>query len=1083
MDEDLILASINQLQRLTRVDARDRWRFYSGDLPIADATNPENWSHWQPVTLDDRRYVMWSRGKQVLWLGQILHVPPTLSGYPLSGLTLRFTLRWWAEDAQIFVDGNLVQQGDLFDCFTRVLLRSNVEAGAEIAIALRLVSPGHDDGALVTSTFIYERPELPQLDPGFVADELEVVYRQIEILEKSNSQKLANLTSDLNQIDFATLPENREFFDRTLLSLHQNLVSFYPTPQPKQYVLGHAHLDMAWLWPVAETWEAAQNTFESALNLQADFPNFIFSHSTPALYAWIETHRQDLFNAIQAKVAAGTWEVAAGLWVEPELNIISGESIVRQVLYGQRYTEEKFGCVSKVAWLPDSFGFCWQLPQILKQGEVDYFVTQKLRWNDTTEFPHDLFLWQSPDGSQIMSLMSAPIGEDIDPVKMATYAFEFQAKTGLNRSLWLPGVGDHGGGPTREMLERVDRLEQSPIFENLEFITAANYLKEIEATATSPLPIWNDELYLEFHRGCYTTHADQKRSNRRCEQLLYQAELFCSLATLAAGVPYPKTELENAWKQVLFNQFHDILPGSAIPEVYVDADRDWRQAKQVASQLLESALATLGTCIAFPTPPQPNAQPILVFNSLNWERSHIVAITHDNADSTCQIFDAAGHPVPTQLAFDSQIIFLARSVPGIGCQGFWLGEKTPETLNLPSKRGIYSHTFSDNKEILPEKRDSFKTNSLDPEHWVLENQFLRVKVDPDTGNLTSIFDKTHRVEILASNGGNQLQAFEDRGQYWDAWNIDPNYSQHPRPELELQKITWVERGELRSRLRVVRSLNRSRFCQDYILDIDSPLLQIETTVDWYERHVLVKAAFHFNLNAEIATTEMPCGAITRPTRPQTEAERAKWEVPHLHWVDLTEKNRPANPKKYGVSLLNDCKYGCDIQPDGFRLTLLRGATWPDPQADLGTHHFTYALYPHAGTWQEAQTVRRGYELNFPLLARTVAASSSRENINSSLEFSAYTQFLNLSAENFIIMALKQAEYDSTRWVIRGYECHGEKSNLEFDSTFNLEIERSVNLLERSKFEIFRSNIDEVNFPILPWKIISFSLINVNDKYS
>ena len=1079
MDEDLILASINQLRRLTRIDARDRWRFYPGDLPIADATHPENWLQWQPVTLDDRRYVMWSRAKQVLWLGQTVRVPPTLSRYPLSGLTLRFALRWWAEDAQIFVDGNLVQQGDLFDCFTRVLLRSNVEAGEEISIALRLVSPGHDDGALVTSTFIYERPESPQLDPGFVADELECVYRHIKILENSNPQKFANLTSDLNRIDFSTLPENRELFDRTLLSLHQNLASFCPIPQPKQYLLGHAHLDMAWLWPVAETWEAAQNTFESALNLQADFPNFIFSHSTPALYEWIETHRRDLFNAIQAKVAAGTWEVAAGLWVEPELNIISGESIVRQVLYGQRYTEEKFGGVSKVAWLPDSFGFCWQLPQILKQGEVEYFVTQKLRWNDTTQFPHDLFLWQSPDGSQIMSLMSASIGEDIDPVKMATYTFEFQAKTGLNRSLWLPGVGDHGGGPTREMLERVDRLGQSPIFGNLEFITAADYLQEIEAATTSPLPIWNDELYLEFHRGCYTTHADQKRSNRRCEQLLYQAELFSSIATLAAGVPYPKIELENAWKQVLFNQFHDILPGSAIPEVYVDADRDWRQAKQVASQLLESALQTLGTCIAFETPPQPNAKPILVFNPLNWERSHIVAISYENADSTCQIFDATGHPVPTQLAFDSQILFLARNVPGIGCQGFWLGEKTPETLNTPSERGIYSHTFSDCNEILPEKRETFQTDSFEPEHWVLENQFLRVKVDPDTGNLVSVFDKTHRVEILASEGGNKLQAFEDRGQYWDAWNIDPNYSQHPRPELELTKIAWVERGELRSRLRVVRSLNRSRFCQDYILDIDSPLLQIETTVDWYERHVLVKAAFHFNLNAEIAITEMPCGAIDRPTRPQTEAERAKWEVPHLHWVDLTDENRPSDPKKYGVSLLNDCKYGCDIQPDGFRLTLLRGATWPDPQADMGTHHFTYALYPHAGTWQEAQTVRRGYELNFPLLVRNFAASSTRKKCDSNLRFPAVVQFLHLSADNFILMALKQAEERPDRWIVRGYECHGEVSELELSSQINLEIEQTVNLLERSNSGFLMGNRENYKFQVFPWKIISFVLKNVN----
>ncbi|MDY6939412.1 MAG: alpha-mannosidase [Cyanobacteriota bacterium] len=1086
MDEDLILASINKLRQLTRVEARDRWRFFEGELPIAEATDSSNWPDWQTVTLNDRAHVAWSKGKRVLWLGQTFRVPTVLHEYPLAGLTLRLVLRWWAEDAQIFVDGNLVHRGDLFDCWTRVLLRETAEPGEEIAVTLRLVSPGHDDGALVTSHFLFENPESPQLDPGFVADELEIIYRQIETLETSKREKLIQLISDLEAIPLSALKFDKDTFDRSLFSLHQTLATDFSQVRSKIYLLGHAHLDMAWLWPVRETWEAAQNTFASALNLQAEFPHLIFSHSTPALYHWIETHRPDLFTQIQAGVKQENWEVAAGLWVEPELNIISGESIVRQVLYGQRYTEEKFDRPSPVAWLPDSFGFCWQLPQILKQGEIQYFVTQKLRWNDTTKFPDELFNWKSPDGSEILSLMSAPIGQDIDPVQMATYAFEFQQKTGLDRSLWLPGVGDHGGGPTRDMLETVERWQQSGILGEMAFISAADYLKaieaEINADGAKSLPVWNDELYLEYHRGCYTTHADQKRSNRRCEQLLYQAELFSSLATLAAGVSYPQRALETAWKQVLFNQFHDILPGSAIPEVYVDADREWRAAKQTSSQLLESALQTLATCMRLPPAPQPDAKPIFIFNPLNWQRSQVVEIAGNDSDLSSQVFDGEGNPVPTQLAFDSQILFLAESVPGVGCRLFWLGEKVAETGISPSEEELTGYNIPQNISSIPEKEKTVKTNRLDAESWVLENQFLRVTVDSQTGNLTSIFDKLDRFEVLASDGGNQLQAFADRGQYWDAWNIDPNYNQHPLPEPSLHQIEWVERGKLRSRLRVVRLLNRSRFCQDYILDCHSRVLKIETTVDWYERHVLVKAAFHFNFEAEVATSEMPCGAIARPTRPQTPADRAKWEVPHLHWIDLTGENLASNltsnATKYGVSLLNDCKYGSDAKCDRLRLTLLRGATWPDPQADLGTHHFTYAIYPHAGSWQEAQTVRSGYELNFPLLVRDFSTSQVSGKIDSQFKFmqsSSMVQFLNVSARNFILMALKRSEDNSEKWILRGYECAGEATNLELGGAMGLEIEAVVNLLERSSRDLSQFDRETKTVSIAPWKIVSLML--------
>ncbi|HAX76538.1 MAG TPA: alpha-mannosidase, partial [Cyanobacteria bacterium UBA11372] len=474
---DQISSSIVRLRQLTQVDTLASWRYCSADLPIEEI-NPSNFLNWSLVQLNPKGHIAWSGGCQVLWLAQQLVIPSALQGYPLTGLCLRLALTWWAEDVQIFINGVLVQSGDLLDYFTRVLLSESVTPGEEIIVALRLVSPSHCDGALMRSVCIYESNTPERLEPGFIADELDVLQRYLAAF---NPAALDLLAQAISQIDWEASPDG-ELFERSLTSLRQTLQLWHKEDwqdqedkegfaclpntcsriQSKIYLLGHAHLDMAWLWPVSETWKAAQRTFESVLNLQADFPDLIFCHSTPALYAWIEEHRPDLFESIQNKVKSGKWEIVGGMWIEPDLNLIDGESIVRQILYAQRYVKTKFNQLSTVAWVPDTFGFCASLPQFLKQGGIEYFVTQKLAWNDTTKFPHAAFWWQSPDGTKIFSLMSALIGESIDPVKMASYAVDWQIKTKLPDALWLPGVGDHGGGPPRDMLAIAQRWQKSP---------------------------------------------------------------------------------------------------------------------------------------------------------------------------------------------------------------------------------------------------------------------------------------------------------------------------------------------------------------------------------------------------------------------------------------------------------------------------------------------------------------------------------------------------------------------------------------------------------------------------------------------
>ena len=519
--------------------------------------------------------------------------------------------------------------------------------------------------------------------------------------------------------------------------------------------------------------------------------------------------------------------------------------------------------------------------------------------------------------------------------------------------------------------------------------------------------------------------------------MLYEAELFASLATICCGVDYPKAEIEAAWKKLLFNQFHDILPGSSIAEVYEDAEPEWQDMQNTATEILQQSLKTLTGQINLPHSPKPDI-PVVVFNSLNWQRSEVVSVSLpvQTNNQQWQVYDSSGNQITSQIDADANLLFLAKDIPAIGYCLYWL---------------------SPHQE--PQENQS-KTIALE---FILDNEFLRVVVDEETGDLSSVFDKLNNREIL-SGKGNQLQAFKDEGQYWDAWNIDPNYAEHILPPLKLKSIEWIEQGILQQRLRVVRQLEESEFIQDYILQVNSQILKIHTKVNWLERHVLVKAAFPLNLEADFATYEIPCGAIQRTTKPQTAAEKAKWEVPALRWADLTEKGDEKNANSYGVSLLNDCKYGYDAQPWELRLSLLRSPEWPNPEADKGDREFSYGLYPHAGSWQKAQTVKRGYEFNHPLkvvLCENKPQTPTLKDKGSFIDISGQN-----SGQSLILMAFKQAEDNPKQWILRCYDCVGETAEFQLTSDIGLNVKESVDLLERPL---------PTSFTIEPWKIASFTV--------
>ncbi|RZM75457.1 alpha-mannosidase [Leptolyngbya iicbica] len=1046
-----ISATVQRLQGLSQRSLQTAWHLTQEDLPKAAVLGQNDWQSWPIASTNARDHIAWERGQKPLWLCQQIVVPETLNDFPLEGLTLQLSLTWWAEAVAIYVDGELRQEGDLFDYFGRIKLSDRVTPGDTFHVAIYLVSPGHDDGALVRSTVMYEtaNPALPE--PGFVADELTVLQT---FADPFAPDKLSDLAAAIAPLDWTTVTQQTPFL-KELRALRDRLQPFSAWIKQRQITcVGHAHLDLAWLWPVADTWRAAERTFRSVLALQQDFPEMTYTHSSPALFDWLETHQPDLFQAVLTAVKGGHWSIDAGLWVEPELNTLGGESLARQILYGQRYAQSRFGQMSAIAWLPDSFGFSWQLPQLLKLGGVDYFATQKLRWNEATPFPHSLFEWQGLDETRITSLTLPPIGSDIDAPQMASYAAEWEAKTGLTEMLWLPGMGDHGGGPTRDMLERARRWADSPFFPELRFDTPLNHLQRLtagtetvdstnrpltanggsssqaatsptgEATAT-PLPVWNDELYLELHRGCYTVHADQKWYNRRCEDALREAELYSAIAQMLGHFAYPQAALETAWKRVLFNQFHDILPGTAIPEVFETTNPDWQAAYDAAQGIRTDALAAIAAQL-LPRPlPPTGAISVCLFNSLSWEQTALVEVPladlPNHSDWGWRVVDpATGATVVSQLSPYSDrsdtppcqaappmergdYLLFEATVPPVGYRRYWLVPEATES------------TASD----LPHQPS-------DPTTFELKNDFLSAEVDPVSGELRSLTTPATPQSVLR-NSANQLQAFRDAEQYWDAWDIAPDYQDHPLPAATVASITWLESGPLRQRLRVVRHVADSRIQQDYVLERSQPYLKVVTTADWQACQVVLKAAFPVTFEAEAATYEIPFGAIARPTAPTDPHEQAKWEVPAYRWADLSSETM-------GLSILTDYKHGFDAHPDQLRLTLLKAPLWPNPQADRGRHQFTYGLYPHAGDWRTGQTPQHAIAFNTPL--QLVVGQPENPALSTDVEKlegeGHEGSLLRWSAATTHLAALKQSEDDPGQYILRVWDLYGAGAQLDVD---------------------------------------------------
>ncbi|HEX7102751.1 MAG TPA: glycoside hydrolase family 38 C-terminal domain-containing protein, partial [Nitrolancea sp.] len=760
----------------------------------------------------------------------------------------------------------------------------------------------------------------------------------------------------------------------------------------------HAHLDVAWLWPLSETRRKAHHTFASVLALMERYPDFHFTASSAQLYQYVQAADRELFERVRARMSEGRWEPIGGMWIEPDCNLTSGESLVRQLLLGRRYFAREFGYRDAVAWLPDTFGFAANLPQILVGAGVRFFFTHKLNWNDTNRFPYDLWRWEGLDGTQLTAhSFDNPIGGyngQITPGALGETWRNFRGKSDHSESLVTFGMGDGGRGPTSDMLERITILDDYPALPALCQTTVQSFFENIDP---STLPVWSGELYLEFHRGTYTTQSRLKRLNRQSEHRLYEAEAAAALASLA-GAPYPREELDAARIRLARNQFHDILPGSSIREVNIEAERELGDVVDSATVVRDRAINRLADPA---TPEDTGGQQVVVFNPQSFRRLLSCAVERPTTPGPFRLTLGDGVEVPWQTRGDGTILIHAdRRVLGFGFVRLAVLPEAPTMVG----QGVFASGR------------------------LLENNIVRIEVASD-GTIASIYDKRLRREFL-SGPANQLRLYHDLPAAWEAWNLTDSSHQTGRLLTDYDECRIVENGPLRATIEVRRSFGASTVVQRYSLSVGSARLDIETEIDWHERRTLMRALFPFAIQAPFATFETSYGAVTRATHRNTSRERAQYEVPGQRWADLSEQN-------YGVSLLNDGRYGHSALGNTLGLTLLRSPLDPDPLADIGRHNFTYSLYPHIGDWTSGGTVEAAIDLNSPLIARLRSGAMNAENVN---------PLTWLDVEGLTVGALKCAE-DSEDIVVRLYDPYGRRGVARVTSQFAIERADLVDLLE------------------------------------
>jgi alpha-mannosidase len=1045
------------------------WKTHGGDLAHGEAVNLDEGA-WTPIAVGAKA------PNEAVWFRQTFKVPATLNGYDLTGARIWFQFHASANGPMpqiLYFNGRRVAMGDDLE---PVVLFDNAKPGEKVTVSVKLlhtVDVKSFRGATLNIDFADSRPNPEDLRQEFLSATM-----LVPALAPGDAGRMATLGQSIQTVDLKALDaKDQAKFDASLKAAHAKLEALRPLlQQATLHLTGNSHIDAAWLWPWTETVDVVKRTFGTALQLMYEYPGYTYTQSAAAYNEWLADKFPDMNAEIAQRIKEGRWEIVGGMWVEPDLNMPDGESLVRQLLVGKRWYKQAYGVDVRIGWNPDSFGYTWQLPQIFKKSGVDYFVTQKMAWNDTNQLPFKFFWWESPDGSKVLTYFPHDYANDnLNLVRLARdFTIAQKQATGLPGIMDLYGIGDHGGGPTRAILDQGFHwaLPAVPahVTPKIQFGTAQSYFTSLEKQIavdgpvwdyasiakgyTAPpavagkvnIPTWKSELYFEYHRGVMTTQANHKRNMREAEEQVLNAEKFSSIAWLY-GSKYPAAELTEDWKKVLFNQFHDTAAGSGIGRIYKDAQKDYDVVRWSTNEIDAAALGAVAERIDTQAK-RTDAASVVVFNPLGWKRSGTVTVKVQLPGANpkgIHVDDVASGKIDGSelVSFDPQTgvtearIFV-RDIPAMGYKTYRVYS---EAADGPEFHAAQAHDAADS--------------------FTVENVNVRVSIDKKSGCVTSMFDKHGNFEALAPGAcGNQLQFFKDTPKDYDAWNVDPGtFDKQIDVPAKADSVELLGKDSPKPAVRVTRNWQNSKFVQTISIAPGSDQVDVDNEIDWHESHVLLKAAFPLAAAGPFATYEIPYGTIDRPTTRNNSWEKAQFEVPAMRWADLGDG-------KHGLSVINNSKYGYDAVGNQLRLTLLRSPKWPDAEADMGHHHFHYALYPHAGTWKDALTVRHGYEYNYPLTAVVTTAHAG--------SLPAQHSFASVTPENVVLTAVKKAE-DAKGLIFRVYEWGGKSSTVEFHVPAGATGATVTNLMETAEIlegGPLKVEGDVVKAPIKPFEILT-----------
>ncbi len=939
-------------------------------------TPPE--TGWKPLTADNSRL---SGRDTHWWMRAKLSAPEVADGKQVVLELLTGTTGWNAVNPQmiVYLDGRMVQGIDVNH--TEVLLESGKSYDLLIYVyssynEMRFdFSAGYKSIDLATEAMYYD---------------LFVPYSTLDCFDAKSEvhiNTLKQLEIAVNLLDLSK-PKSPSYYASILTARGQLEKGFYKGLCGKSDAvvacIGHTHIDVAWLWPLRQTVEKAQRSFATVVNLMKQYPEYKFMSSQPQLYQFVKEQAPELYEEIKQLIKEGRWEVEGATWLEMDTNLVSGESLVRQMIYGKRFMKEEFGIDSKMLWLPDVFGYSAALPQIMKKSGVDNFMTTKIAWNERNMLPYDSFYWEGIDGSRVFSFFVTTQDRPVPRKSEIACTYNgmltagqvlgtwerYQQKEYNNRTLTTFGYGDGGGGPNKQMLENQRRLSRGlPGLPKTEMSFAAEAIatakKNFDKSAKElkRFPLWVGELYLELHRGTYTSIAKNKKNNRKSEFLFQKAETLAVTDELLLGGKYPQEIFTDSWKTILLNQFHDIIPGSSVFEVYEDSDKQYAEIREKGEKIAEDA------------------------------KAHLVA--NIGTEGGIAVFN------PTGFTSDGEV-----KVDG----------KTGSVKVIPA------HGW---KVVEPNFNCSVKLKGR-----IAENKFYKMVIDV-SGNISRLYDKKNKRDVFKrGEAGNEIQIFEDFPREWDAWEISDFYKQKMRKPDEVLSIKQIFDG-CRAGFAIKKRILTSTIEQNVWLYSDNPRIDFETAMDWNEEHLLVKAAFPLDVLADKATYEIQFGHLQRPTHENTSWDKAKFEVCAHKWADISEVG-------YGVSLLNDCKYGHNAEGSTLKLTLLKCATSPNPHADKGHHEFTYALLPHASNLRNTGTIKQAYLLNCPFEAVKVG----KQNGKLAESYSA----VSCDSKNVIVETVKKAE-DGDGIIVRMYESFGKRCDAKLTFGFEVESAALCDLLE------------------------------------